>query len=70
MSSESRKQTKSKQPWIATSCQGEGADLWWPCKDHPSDKPNGVDLHITVPKDLVVASNGTMRGKPFIAPIH
>jgi aminopeptidase N len=60
------KKTKSGEPWIATSCQGEGGDLWWPCKDHPSDKPAGVDLHITVPKGLVVASNGTMQGKPKV----
>lgn len=58
------KKTKSGEPWIATSCQGEGGDLWWPCKDHPSDKPGGVDLHITVPKGLVVASNGRLQGKP------
>lgn len=55
--------TKSGAPWIATSCQGEGADLWWPCKDHPSDKPSGMDLRITVPKGLVVASNGTLAGR-------
>ncbi len=61
------KQTKSGEPWIATSCQGEGADLWWPCKDHPSDKPDGVDLRITVPKGLIVASNGTLQGKPKVA---
>ncbi len=52
------------QPWIATSCQGEGADLWWPCKDQPSDKPDTFDLFITVPKPLVVASNGTQQGEP------
>ena len=46
------------QPWIATSCQGEGADLWWPCKDHPSDKPDSMDLIFTVPEGLVVATNG------------
>ena len=40
-------ETADGRPWIATSCQGEGADLWWPCKDHPSDKPNGMDLDIT-----------------------
>jgi len=60
------KKTKDGEPWIATSCQGEGADLWWPCKDHPSDKPDGVDLYITVPKGLVVASNGTLQGKPKV----
>ncbi len=47
--------------WIATSCQMEGADLWWPCKDHPSDKPEGFDLHIRVPQPLVVASNGRLQ---------
>ncbi|MFY9342942.1 MAG: M1 family metallopeptidase [Planctomycetota bacterium] len=56
--------TKDGKPWIATSCQGEGADLWWPCKDHPSDKPDGFDLECTVPKGLVVASNGVLVGKP------
>ena len=57
-------QTKDGQPWIATSCQGEGADLWWPCKDHPSDKPAGFDLYVTVPKGLVVAGNGVRQGEP------
>ncbi len=55
-------ETKDGRPWIATSCQGEGADLWWPCKDHPSDKPDGFDLYITVPKKLVCASNGVLVG--------
>lgn len=50
--------TKDGSPWIATSCQGEGADLWWPCKDHPSDKPESFDLHVTVPAGLVCATNG------------
>ncbi|MBK8979158.1 MAG: M1 family metallopeptidase [Planctomycetes bacterium] len=53
--------TRDGSPWIATSCQGEGADLWWPCKDHPSDEADTFDLHVTVPKDLVCASNGTLR---------
>jgi aminopeptidase N len=60
-------ETKGGKPWIATTCEGEGADLWWPCKDHPSDKPDGVDLVITVPAGLVVASNGTLQGKPETA---
>ncbi|MEZ6196647.1 MAG: M1 family metallopeptidase [Planctomycetota bacterium] len=55
--------TPSGKPWIATSCQGEGADLWWPCKDHPSDEPDeGMDLRIEVPEGLVVAANGTLAG--------
>ena len=45
-------------PWIATTCQGEGADIWWPCKDHPSDKPESMDLSFTLPEGIVVATNG------------
>ena len=57
--------TEAGQPWIATSCQGEGADLWWPCKDHPSDKPNSFDLICTIPAGLTLASNGTLQGEPI-----
>ena len=52
--------TKGGQPWIATAVQVEGADLWWPCKDHPSDKPESFTLRIRVPRPLVVASNGRL----------
>ncbi len=50
------------RPWIATTCQGEGADLWWPCKDHPSDEPDAMDITVRVPAPLVVASNGRLLG--------
>lgn len=55
-------QTAGGQPWIATSCQLIGADVWWPCKDHVSDEPDSMALHIEVPQPLVVASNGVLRG--------
>ena len=55
-------QTKDGSPWIATTCQGEGADLWWPNKDHVSDKPDRMGLHITVPEGLFVATNGKLMG--------
>jgi aminopeptidase N len=51
-------QAADGSPWFATACQMEGADLWWPCKDHPSDKAESVDLHFRVPDGLVVAANG------------
>jgi len=54
------KKTKSGAPWIATSCQGEGADLWWPCKDQPDDEPDSMDTFFTVPEPLVAASNGRL----------
>ena len=52
--------TADGSPWIATTCQGEGADLWWPNKDHVSDKPDRMGLHITVPEGLFVATNGKL----------
>ena len=55
-------ETPSGKPWIATSFQGEGCDIWWPCKDHPSDEPSGVDLYITVAEGLTVAANGVLQG--------
>ncbi len=49
------------RPWIAMSCQSDGAQIFFPCKDHPSDEPNeGADLVITVPKGLVVAGPGLL----------
>ena len=54
--------TAAGEPWIATSCQNDGADLWWPCKDHPSDEPDSMAINITVPKPLIAASNGKLRG--------
>lgn len=48
--------------WMAITAEGAGAKLYFPCKDHPSDEPNeGVDLIITVPKDLVVAGPGLLQ---------
>lgn len=54
-------ETPSGKPWIATAIQGEGCDLWYPCKDHPSDEPERVDLYVTVPAELSVASNGVLQ---------
>ncbi len=54
--------TADGQPWITVSCQYNGADIWWPCKDHPSDEPDSMALHITVPENLVCAANGRLRG--------
>lgn len=53
--------TSNGQPWVATSCQTIGADVWWPVKDHPSDEPDSMRIHFTVPKPLVAASNGRLE---------
>jgi aminopeptidase N len=52
------RKTKDDIDWITLTCQGGGADIWIPCKDHPSDEPDSVSLHITVPKDLVCIGSG------------
>ncbi|HNC49894.1 MAG TPA: M1 family metallopeptidase, partial [bacterium] len=52
---------ESGHHWIGLSCQGEGGKIWFPCKDHPSDEPDSVALHITVPQPYVVAANGILK---------
>ena len=48
-------------PFVATSCQGLGASVWWPCKDHAYDEPDSQAIAVTVPKDLMDVSNGRLR---------
>ncbi len=51
-------------PFIATTCQGDGASLWWPNKDHGSDEPDRrMDVRVTVPEDLIAVSNGRLKGE-------
>lgn len=56
-------QDKNGKPWIETVVQGSGASLWWPCKDHLSDKPDSMHITVTVPAGLTVISNGQFFGK-------
>jgi aminopeptidase N len=50
------------KPFIATSCQGIGASLWWPCKDHMYDEPdNGMLIHLNVPPTLIAVANGRLK---------
>jgi aminopeptidase N len=53
--------TKEGEPFIATSCQGLGASVWWPCKDHMYDEPDSMLMSVTVPEDLMDVSNGRLR---------
>ncbi len=48
-------------PFIATACQGSGASLWWPCKDHMYDEPDSMRISITVPKGLTGVANGRLE---------
>jgi aminopeptidase N len=50
------------KPFVSITAEGAGGKIYFPCKDHPSDEPNeGVDMIITVPKDLMVAGPGLLQ---------
>lgn len=47
--------------FVATSCQGLGASIWWPNKDHMYDEVDSMAISITTPKDLMDVSNGRLK---------
>ncbi len=49
-------------PIIWTLSEPYGSPVWWPCKDDPKDKADSVYINVTVPPDLIVASNGLLSG--------
>lgn len=56
-------QDSTGHKWLAVTAEGTGGKIFFPCKDHPSDEPNeGADVLITIPKDLVVAGPGLLKG--------
>lgn len=48
------------QPWVGVACEGTGASLWWPNKDHLSDEPDSMRVSCTVPEGLMCVSNGEL----------
>ena len=48
-------------PWIATTCEGLGASVWWPLKDYLADEPDSQRIAITVPDAMTDVSNGRLR---------
>jgi aminopeptidase N len=55
------KKDEKGNPWINVACQGLGASVWWPCKDHQSDEPDSTLISITAPDTLMNISNGRLR---------
>lgn len=50
------------RPWLTVTCQGLGASVWYPNKDHQSDEPDeGASLTMIVPDSLVGVSNGRLQ---------
>jgi aminopeptidase N len=56
---------KNGNPWISVACQGLGASVWYPCKDHQSDEPDSASLTITVPDTLQAVANGRLRSETY-----
>ena len=52
---------KEGRDWVAVSCEGEGARIWWPNKDHITAEGDSVRMSYTVPSNLVAVGNGKLR---------
>jgi aminopeptidase N len=57
------KKSKDGSPFVSLACQGLGASVWYPCKDHQADEPDSAEMHITIPDSLICVGNGRYRGK-------
>ena len=55
------KKDDNGNPWIGVSCQGLGASVWWPCKDHQSDEPDSMLITCTARYPSKIVSNGDLR---------
>ncbi len=51
------------KPFVASSCQGIGASIWWPCKDHMYDEVDSMLMTVSVPEGLMNVSNGRLRSQ-------
>ena len=55
------KKDQNDNHFIATSCQGLGASVWWPNKDHMYDEVDSMLISVNVPKNLTNVSNGRLK---------
>ncbi len=54
------KKDSNGKPWVATACQGLGASVWWPNKDHQSDEVKSMLISVDVPNGVMNVSNGRL----------
>jgi aminopeptidase N len=50
----------SLTPWVWSLSEPYGAKDWWPCKDHPGDKADSVDVWVTCDSQFKVGSEGKL----------
>jgi aminopeptidase N len=60
-------QDRQGYDWVGVACEGDGASLWWPNKDHLSDEPDSMAISIAVPDPLICVSNGNLRNKTALS---
>ncbi len=48
------------KPWVATTAQGYGCDLFWPCLDFPAGEVPEIRLTITAPRGTQAIANGEL----------
>jgi aminopeptidase N len=51
------------RPWVVTSCEDDGASIWWPNKDQWRDEVRNMEISVAVPNGLTDVSNGKFLGK-------
>lgn len=56
------------RPWMSVACQGLGASVWYPCKDHQSDEPERATISVAIPDTLVAVANGQLVEKKSYSP--
>jgi len=49
--------------WITTSCEDDGASIWWPNKDQWQDEVRSMRIRVAAPNGLMDVSNGRFAGK-------
>ncbi|MBC8215272.1 MAG: M1 family metallopeptidase [Candidatus Marinimicrobia bacterium] len=52
---------KAGRPFLGVACEGDGASLWWPNKDHPTEEPDSMAMNVTVDSSLICVMNGKLR---------
>jgi len=57
------KRDPAGRDWITTSCEDDGASVWWPNKDQWRDEVESMWLRVAVPNGLMDVSNGKFAGK-------
>jgi aminopeptidase N len=55
------KKDTNGNPFIASTCQGLGASVWWPNKDHMYDEVDNMLISVNVPENLTDVSNGRLQ---------